>query len=136
MEEKTMKKVLVVDDDESIRRLLLTLLHFEGYEVDTACDGIEAIERLAAADYDAVVLDLMMPRLDGLGVLDWMGEEDGATDRVIVLTAADSIAVRRKTVATVMGKPFDIQELIDEVARCASLDDELATGTFGFEAWH
>jgi hypothetical protein len=62
-------RILVVDDDESIRGLVRDVLEAEGYEVDVAADGFAALRRLAACRPDAVVLDVMMPGMDGYAVL-------------------------------------------------------------------
>src|SRR5690349_10359780 len=63
------KKILVVDDDDAIRMMVERVLRREKFEVETARDGFEAIEKLSGGDYATVLLDLMMPRVDGLGVL-------------------------------------------------------------------
>ena len=58
-------KILVVDDEANIRRVVREYAEFEGYEVDEASDGMEAVTMAKAADYDVIVMDIMMPRLDG-----------------------------------------------------------------------
>ena len=63
------KKVLVVDDDDAIRTMVERVLRREKFHVESARDGHEAIEKLSSNDYGTIVLDLMMPRVDGLGVL-------------------------------------------------------------------
>ncbi|MGZ7081107.1 MAG: response regulator transcription factor, partial [Thermoanaerobaculia bacterium] len=62
-------RILVVDDDESIRTMIVRILSRENFHVDSARDGFEAIEMLAKEDYTTILLDLMMPRVDGLQVL-------------------------------------------------------------------
>ncbi len=62
-------RALVVDDDDPIRTLLATLVEYQGYDVETARDGEQAIQRLDADGYSLVLLDLMMPRVDGYAVL-------------------------------------------------------------------
>jgi CheY-like chemotaxis protein len=62
-------RILVVDDDAAIRHLMATILADEGFEVDGAVDGVDALGKLAAGTYDVVVSDLEMPRLDGLFLL-------------------------------------------------------------------
>ncbi|MGZ8830937.1 MAG: response regulator transcription factor, partial [Thermoanaerobaculia bacterium] len=64
------RKILVVDDDASIRTMVRTVLERAGYEVTTARNGCEAIVLIAESDYDVVLLDVMMPKLDGLEVVD------------------------------------------------------------------
>ncbi len=60
-----MYKILVVDDEENIREVIKEYAEFEGHEVDEACDGMQAIEMAKAKDYDIIIMDVMMPRLDG-----------------------------------------------------------------------
>ena len=62
-------KVLVVDDEENIRQLLSVSLKFQGYEVETAADGPAALDRCRIAKPDVLVLDVMMPGMDGFGLL-------------------------------------------------------------------
>lgn len=60
-----MYKILVVDDEENIREVIKEYAEFEGHEVDEACDGMQAVEAAKAKDYDIIIMDVMMPRLDG-----------------------------------------------------------------------
>ncbi|HCD69083.1 MAG TPA: DNA-binding response regulator [Ruminococcaceae bacterium] len=60
-----MLKILVVDDEENIREVIREYAEFEGHEVDEACDGMEAVEKAKEKDYDIIIMDIMMPRLDG-----------------------------------------------------------------------
>ncbi|MGN1423486.1 MAG: response regulator transcription factor [Oscillospiraceae bacterium] len=60
-----MYKILVVDDEENIREVIKEYAEFEGHQVDEACDGMQAIEMAKAADYDIIIMDVMMPRVDG-----------------------------------------------------------------------
>ena len=69
------KKVLVVDDDLYIRELYEEVLKDEGFTVDAAVDGEEGLKKLREGGYDLVLLDVMMPKLDGLGVLDGLKKE-------------------------------------------------------------
>ena len=88
--------VLVVDDEESVRALVIETLAGTGYELREAGDGEEALERIAARRPDAIVLDLMMPKLDGFAVLERL-QEDPELRRipVIVLTARALLASER-----------------------------------------
>lgn len=83
-----MKKILVVDDEESIRLLYKEELEDEGYDVDVAADGKEALTKLASYKPDLVTLDLKMPEMDGLEVLGKIREHD--MDIPIVLLTAYS----------------------------------------------
>ena len=67
---KIKAKVLVVDDDKSIRRTLIDILQFEKYEVDEACDGVEAIVKIKRAQYDVIVMDIKMPKMDGMDAME------------------------------------------------------------------
>ena len=60
-----MRKILIADDEDKIREVIREYAEFEGYETDEASDGMEAVEKCRTNEYDAVVLDIMMPRLDG-----------------------------------------------------------------------
>ena len=95
--------------------MVCTVLRRHGFTVGSAQDGIEALEMLRVADYDLLVLDLMMPRLDGFGVLEKIDETAAARPKILILTAAvPSILeqVPRERVNAVLTKPFDIAALI------------------------
>lgn len=117
------KRILAVDDDESIRRLLFTILRRRGLPVDTAKDGADAINRLERCAYSLVLLDLMMPRVSGWEVLDYL-ERRERTKRpaVIVLTAGPE--PRNFNPDLVVGsirKPFDVELLLDTVTACVAV---------------
>lgn len=116
--------MLVVDDDESIRNLVERVLRREQYEVESARDGHEAIEKLAGNDYDAVLLDLMMPRVDGHGVLRYLETtHEGTVPPVIVMTAnlpSATEAARSRPFVRVLAKPFDLQQLLENIRRNAA----------------
>lgn len=113
------RKILVVDDDESIRLMVSRVLERENYSVDSASDGFEAIEKIARDDYDAILLDLMMPGLDGIGVLDYLEEHRPELgDSVIIMSAnlpAATDARRTRRVGRVLPKPFDLRDLIAQI---------------------
>ncbi|MFA5828812.1 MAG: response regulator [Candidatus Shapirobacteria bacterium] len=69
------QKVLLVDDDQYIRELYEEILKNAGFEVETAVDGKEGFEKIIAGGYDLVLLDVMLPYLDGIGILDKLREE-------------------------------------------------------------
>ena len=116
--------VLVVEDDPAIRRLVSMVLARQGYRVDHAADGLEAVFKLGIADYDVIVLDLMMPNLDGFTFLNTMAENDPSRLRKVIVTSAASPSVIRQRMSGspfhVLPKPFDITELVDRVRTCIS----------------
>ncbi|MEA2570223.1 MAG: two-component system, OmpR family, response regulator [Acidobacteriota bacterium] len=119
--------VLVVEDDLSIRRLLTTVLGREGFHVETASDGIEAVLKLGLCDYDVIVLDLMMPNLDGFAFIDNLREHDpGRLQRIIVTSAASPAIIRERLHGkpfAVVPKPFDLAELVAKIRDCATNGD-------------
>lgn len=111
------KRILIVDDDDPIRALLMTVLRRRGFAADCARNGVEALELLAVSQYSLVVLDLMMPRMNGYELLDHVGGMPLSTrPPVIVITAG--LARRPFDSSFVVGtiqKPFDIELLIHTV---------------------
>jgi two-component system OmpR family response regulator len=115
------RRVLVVDDDASIRELVSTRLTIAGYAVQTAKDGVEALSRLGERRYDGMVLDLNMPQMDGFGVLECLGDLPHPPPPTLVLTAshnAEHVAQAVKLGARdYLSKPFDDRQLMMRVAR-------------------
>ncbi|HEX6208867.1 MAG TPA: response regulator transcription factor [Actinomycetota bacterium] len=111
------ERVLVVDDEPIVREVLGRYLEREGFEVGTAADGEEAIERFADAPPDLVVLDLMMPKLDGAGVLSWIRRR--APTPVIMLTArgeeTDRVVGLEMGADDYVTKPFSPREVVARV---------------------
>ncbi len=87
-------RVLVVDDEVDLANAVAKGLRREGYAVDVAVSGREALESLAYTDYDLICLDLTMPEVDGLDVCRHLRAKDGPQPRVLMLTARDSVADR------------------------------------------
>ena len=85
-----MKKILVVEDEEDIQELLCTYLCDAGYEVTAACDGVQAIEQFHRGAFDLVLLDIMLPKIDGFGVCEVMRRESKVP--IMMLTALDGEA--------------------------------------------
>ncbi|HYC61220.1 MAG TPA: response regulator [Thermoanaerobaculia bacterium] len=116
---QTNLSVLVVDDDHVIRSLVRVVLARAGYTVATARDGVEALEMLTGAHYDAVILDVMMPRLDGLGVVERLEQTAPAIlDRTLLLTASNLRRLDELPVFGVMAKPFEMEELLRQTQAC------------------
>jgi len=112
------KRALVVDDDDPIRTMLAKVVERQNLDVDTARDGVEAIERIDEDGYSVIVLDLMMPRVDGWTFRERQLEMDEASDvPVVVLTAARQSAedAQRLHAKSIIPKPFEIDTLVRAV---------------------
>jgi DNA-binding response OmpR family regulator len=114
-----MAQILVVDDDPMIRQLLADVLELAGHEVRTAVDGVAAVRAVEAAPPDFMVLDVMMPNLDGYGVLRHIRGLDGDPVPVLMLTAAAGPDAARQAwaggVDYYLSKPFTADEVINLV---------------------
>ncbi|HLL07652.1 MAG TPA: response regulator transcription factor [Nocardioidaceae bacterium] len=108
-------RILVVDDDRAVRESLRRSLEFNGYDVQLASDGAEALARVASAQPDAVVIDVMMPRLGGLEATRAL-RAAGNDIPILVLTARDSVAHRVDGLDAgaddYLTKPFALEELL------------------------
>jgi len=119
-------RVLVVDDDDVIRQLISVNLELEGFEVATAVDGQDCLEKVKDVKPDVVTLDIMMPRLDGWEAASRLRADPETADiKVVLLSAraqeADLERGSRIGVDAYLTKPFDPDELIDVVRRLAGL---------------
>jgi two-component system response regulator MprA len=111
-------RILVVDDEPQLRRALERALKLEGYEVDVAEDGDRALEAVAGSPPDAIVLDVLMPRRDGLEVCRALRSRDDRTP-VLMLTARDAVQDRVDGLDAgaddYLVKPFALEELLARV---------------------
>ncbi|HOA89779.1 MAG TPA: response regulator transcription factor [Propioniciclava tarda] len=107
--------ILVVDDDQAVRDSLARSLSYSGYEVVTAPDGVAALAQLSAARPDAVIMDVMMPRLDGLETTRML-RTSGNDVPILILTARDAVGDRVDGLDAgaddYMVKPFALDELL------------------------
>ncbi|MGH9422505.1 MAG: response regulator [Thermoanaerobaculia bacterium] len=119
-------RALIIDDDDPIRSMLSTIVRHQGISVDTARDGREAIQSLDRDGYNVIVLDLMMPHVDGYAVLDHMrAHQPQLLPCTILATAVPERDVKRSVkddVFMVHTKPFNMQQFIADVRHCAHLD--------------
>ena len=108
-------RVLVAEDEKELNRIICKRLEDEDYAVDSVYDGKSALDYMRATEYDIVLLDVMMPRLDGFGVLSEYREEGGKSP-VLFLTARDAVSDRVKGLDSgaddYLVKPFSFQELL------------------------
>lgn len=126
------KKLVVVEDDEDTRELELFLLGSEGYHVVGLADGEHAAETVARERADLVILDVMLPRKDGVQVLRELASSPETADTPVILVSAylESPAVRQalatsRQVKRVFQKPFDVTQLFEAVS------EELASAEEG-----
>src|SRR5438067_11601751 len=110
-----LRRVLIADDEESVRHVLTVLLQERGYDVRAVSDGEEAMRELAARDYDALVTDVRMPRLDGLDLVR-KAQEASPETTIIVMSAYGShdlaIEAMKAGAYDYLGKPFRPDEVL------------------------
>ncbi len=109
-------RVLVVDDDRAITLVLAQILKADGHDVDTAFDGLAALEKIAGRSFDLILSDLRMPRLDGLGLYHALVDRDPLMARRLVFMSGDVLDREARNLIDCSGvpvlmKPFDISEL-------------------------
>jgi|SRR5579859_1800851 len=125
--------VLVVDDDPAIRGLLADALREEGYAVDLAAHGREALEAMRARRPATVVLDLMMPTMDGFTFMEACHHEQLCDNVPIVVISAVHDALQRikdVPIHACVAKPFDLDELIRTITELASSNGHTTNGHF------
>lgn len=114
---------LIVDDDPGLQGLFLTLLSREGFSVDCAANGRVAFEYLKRRSYSVILLDLMMPDVNGFELLERIERDSpGILRRVVVLTGAAQRVVEElgdRRIWGVIRKPFDIDVLLGATRQCA-----------------
>lgn len=107
-------RILLAEDEKDLNDIIRQKLTSDGYSVDSCFDGEEAIDILSYTDYDAIILDIMMPRADGFAVLKTL-RDLGKTTPVLFLTAKDSVADKVKGLDSgandYLVKPFSFEEL-------------------------
>ncbi|MCF6523833.1 response regulator transcription factor [Streptomyces sp. JJ36] len=110
--------VLIVDDEPAVRDALRRSLAFEGYETEEAADGAEALERVAAREPELIVLDVLMPRMDGLTAARRLRAE-GVRVPILMLTARDTVGDRVTGLDAgaddYLVKPFELDELLARI---------------------
>lgn len=117
------KKILLVDDEESIRQLLSTRLSYAGYEVVTAQNGLEAIEKARSEAPDLIILDIMMPELDGFTVNKKLKEDEQTRNiPVIISTAKGEVREvfrmdEKFAICAFLEKPFQVDILMEYIKK-------------------
>ncbi len=119
-------RILAIDDSRTMREMLKSSLSAAGFEVHTADDGLDGLDRMAEVDPDVVITDINMPRLDGFGVIEAVRRGTVRPRRPILVLTTES-APELKNRAREAGatgwivKPFDDQRLIGAIRRIASI---------------
>ena len=112
-----MERILIIEDEPDIQELLRNYLEEEGYETEQALDGIEGIGKFRRGKFDLILLDVMLPKVDGFGVLEIIRQESDVP--VIMLTALDDEAYQMKgydlKVDEYVTKPFSIKLLLKKI---------------------
>jgi len=112
------QRILVVDDDPDILEALVEILSAEGFDVDSARNGKEALDRLGARRADLILLDLMMPVMDGWEFAQQMRtRSEMASTPIVVLSADRNVASKSQDIRAVgyLAKPFELTDLLDLV---------------------
>lgn len=108
-------RTLVVEDEKHLNRMISEAILDEGYSVDFCFNGLEALELCECAEYDVIVLDIMMPKMDGFELVRRL-RADGCKTPVVYLTSRDSVSDKVRGLESggdyYMVKPFDFRELI------------------------
>jgi len=115
------KRILVTEDDPSIRKLLETILRRASYDVDTATNGHDAIEKAKKTEYDVIVLDLMMPIMSGVEVLARLAIRTPKPRFVVIMSAQPLDDIARANGANVFAtlhKPSAIEQIVATVGAC------------------
>jgi two-component system response regulator MprA len=113
------KRVLIVDDDEDMQALLQTVLENQEYEVITAEDGLAALQELEKSTPDLILLDLMMPRMDGYAFTEELRQRGLQSSIPIIVISADVNAKQNSEqlgANSYISKPFDVRDLLGEIS--------------------
>lgn len=116
-------KIMVVDDEDALRTVLSGELMSEGYDVQTASDGDEAISTLQKENFDLVLLDIHMPRLSGFEVLKFVKQKHPKTKVVMLTGFADlknAIESKKLGAEDFVSKPYDLVDLLTTIERVLS----------------
>lgn len=117
---KGTKKILLVEDEERIRKIINIIIRGEDIEIDEAEDGAQALDKIRSNDFDLVILDIMIPEIDGFGVLEEIRNTERTADLPVIIVSArtsdrDILEGLKGGANYYIPKPFEPQELISSL---------------------
>ena len=112
------RTILLVDDDESLRRMIRLALALAGFDTREAGSGLEALEMIDRWRPDLIVLDLVLPGVDGLSVLAELASHPGTRSLPVVIITGSALPLDNVEVECVLRKPFKPDALVDVVQKC------------------
>ena len=118
--QKIQSKIMVVDDSDDVRELIGTFLQTRGYEITTATDGIDALEKLASETFPLIITDINMPKMNGPELLDTMSRSRQGYKAVVMSTYIEDevkTELQKKGAVAFLLKPFSLRQLEDIVAQ-------------------
>lgn len=126
-----MQTVLIVDDEANIRHMLRMMIEMSGYKVIEAADGIQGLEVASEAQPDLIVLDVMMPRLDGFSVCQQLRDQAHTRDIPILLVSGDSVNGRseakyEKVADRFLRKPFQFELLLSHIEQLITQSSQVS----------
>lgn len=109
--------ILIVDDEQPITEVLSTVLQNEGFNVDTAANGREGLDQVERKNYDLVLLDIMMPVIDGIEMLRRMRADEASVDIPVILMSAGAQTLQDvgASYAAFLAKPFNLPQLLGTI---------------------
>jgi len=121
MDSETRPRILVVDDDEELREMICNFLTYSGCYVETACDGVDGCSVLERSTFDMVITDIYMPRMNGLELLDTIGQKY-APLLTLAMTGFPNADVTTKVIekgaCDCLVKPFPLSHLLTTIKNC------------------
>lgn len=118
----SLRRALVCEDDSTIRQMVATILEREKFIVDMARDGEEAIQKIRAHQYQLLVIDLMMPKVSGYDVIEFLKENVPPSLKRILITTASTKALTNpfpEEICKILAKPFEMEEFITYARACS-----------------
>lgn len=120
-------RILIVDDDENIRKTMTAILEDEGYIVDSAASGKEALEKTNSATYNLALLDIRLPDMEGVELLNLMKDSLPRTRKIMVTgypSVQNAISAVNKRADAYLIKPVDVEKLLETVKEQLKLQEE------------